>query len=114
MQAVILAAGLGTRMGNLTKNTPKPLLLTGGKTILERNLEALPDEIGEVVLVVGYLGGQIREKIGQSFAGKKITYVEQKELKGTGHALMQCKDALHGSFLVFYVDDLHDRADFSE
>ena len=101
-------------MGELTKDTPKPLLKISGKTLLEHNLEALPDEIDEVVLVVGYLGNQIKESIGARFENKKITYVEQKELNGTAHALSACKGFLKDRFLVLYADDLYGKEDLSE
>ncbi|OGE78236.1 MAG: hypothetical protein A2751_03715 [Candidatus Doudnabacteria bacterium RIFCSPHIGHO2_01_FULL_46_14] len=114
MQAVILAAGFGTRMGELTKTTPKPLLKIGNKTILEHNLEQLPEEIEEVILVTGYLGGQIKKAIGNNFAGKKITYVDQKELKGTAHALYQSKDLIRGRFLVLMGDDLYHKRDLEK
>lgn len=114
MQAVILAAGLGTRMGELTKNTPKPLLKVQDKTLLEHNLEAMPEEIDEVILVVGYLNEQIRGFIGGNFRGKKISYVLQKELKGTAHALFLCKDILHGRFLALNGDDLYSREDLQD
>jgi len=113
MQAVILAAGLGTRMGELTKDTPKPLLHLSSDNIsmLEHNLHELPEEIDEVVLVVGYLKEQIKELVGDEHAGKKITYIEQKELKGTGHALSICKEVLRDKFLVLMGDDLYKRGD---
>lgn len=114
MQAVILAAGLGTRMGELTKDTPKPLLQFEGKTLLEHNLSQLPAEIDEVIIVIGYLAEKIRKKIGESFNEKKITYVEQKELAGTAKAMHECKDLLHDRFLVFHGDDLYGAEDFSE
>lgn len=114
MQAVILAAGLGTRMGELTKTTPKPLLKIQDKTLLEHNLTAMPEEIDEVVLVVGYLGEQIRKYIGENFVGKKITYVEQTELKGTAHALTAAKPLLRDRFLVIMGDDLYYRNDLEE
>lgn len=107
MQAVILAAGLGTRMGELTKSTPKPMLKIQDRTLLEHNLTALPDEIDEVVIVVGYLAEQIKGFLGTKFLGKKITYVHQQELRGTGHALALCRDVLHDRFLVLMGDDLY-------
>src|SRR3989344_2665566 len=107
MQAVILAAGLGTRMGELTKRTPKPLLKIGDQNLLERNLENLPPEIKEVVLVIGYLGGQIRKHFGNKWRGRTIRYVEQKEPKGTAHALFICQELLEDRFLVLMGDDLY-------
>ena|SRR3989338_4999165 len=114
MQCVILAAGLGTRMGDLTKEIPKPLLKVGEESILGHDLRALPPEIDEVIVVVGYLGEQIRQQFGASFAGKRITYAEQKELKGTAHALSLCKELLHERFLVFHGDDIYEANDLQE
>ncbi len=114
MQAVILAAGLGTRMKELTVDTPKPLLKIGEKTLLEYKLQNLPDEIDEVVLVIGYLGDQIKSAFNGKFRGRKITYVEQKELKGTGHALSLCKPFLAGRFLVLMGDDLYAKEDLEK
>ena len=59
MQAVILAAGRGVRMGKLTENTPKPMLSLFGKPMLEWKLEMLPRVIDEVIFVIGYYGSQI-------------------------------------------------------
>ncbi len=114
MQAVILAAGLGTRMGDLTRDKPKPLLTIENKTLLEHLFSSLPDAIDEVVLVVGYLKEQIRSLIGENHAGRKIVYVEQKELKGTAHALAMCKNVLRGKFLVLMGDDLYRKEDLSK
>jgi len=111
MQAVILAAGLGTRMGALTKDTPKPMLKIEDQTLLERNFAALPKEIDEVIVVVGYRAEAIRQFLGGSFMGRRVVYVQQNELKGTGHALSLCKDMLHDRFLVIMGDDLYAKAD---
>ena len=59
MKAVILAAGKGTRMGDLSLETPKPMLKVLGKTLLEHKLDSLPDVIDEVVITVGYLKDRI-------------------------------------------------------
>ena len=114
MKAVILAAGLGTRMGKLTEDTPKPLLKIGGKTLLEHKLHYLPDEVDEVIIVVGYLKDKIKALLGEEHSGRKISYVEQGELLGTGHALSLCKDALSGKFLVLNGDDLYAKEDLLE
>ena len=125
IKAVILAAGFGTRMGDLTKDTPKPLLKYQGKTLLEHNLEAMPNAIDEVIIVVGYLGEQIRATVGDSFNGKKIVYVEQRELNGTAGAMNQCKDLIEqysksgdeseqkkrDRFLVIMGDDIYKKED---
>jgi len=52
MQAIILAAGIGKRLKDFTEGLPKCLLKIGGKTIMDRQLEALKDF--DIVLVVGY------------------------------------------------------------
>ena len=111
MQAVILAAGRGKRMGALTDAIPKPMLRVGEKTLLEYKLDALPDEVDEAIVVVGYLGHKISAYFGDSYAGKKITYVSTGELLGTGHALWQVRDLLRGKFLVMMGDDIYSPAD---
>jgi NDP-sugar pyrophosphorylase family protein len=107
MQAVILAAGLGTRMGSLTKNTPKPMLKVGSKNLLELKIESLPSQVDEVILIVGYKSEVIKKYFKESFSGKKITYVEDKELKGTANALWQAKKIIKDQFLVMMGDDLY-------
>ncbi|MBU6390492.1 NTP transferase domain-containing protein, partial [Patescibacteria group bacterium] len=87
MQAVILAAGRGVRMNHLTANTPKPLLSVGKANLIEWKLSALPTEFDEIIIIVGYLGEQIRKHFGDQFGGKRVRYAEQKDLNGTGGAL---------------------------
>jgi NDP-sugar pyrophosphorylase family protein len=109
MQAVILAAGKGTRMGSLTVDIPKPLLTVGGKSVLEHKLDALPNIISEVIIITGYHGHLIQEKIGDRYNDLPIRYVEQTELKGTGHALWQAKDLITGKFMVMMGDDIYSK-----
>ena len=114
MQAVILAAGRGTRMNHLTSNTPKPMINIGKMNLIEWKIESMPPLISEVVIIVGYLGEQIKKHFGENFAGKKITYIEQKELNGTGGALFLAKNSLKGNFLVMMGDDIYSKEDIVE
>lgn len=111
MQALILASGRGTRMGGLTDSLPKPMLMVAGKTLIDHKLEALPSEIDEVIFVIGYQGAYIRHHYSDSYAGKRITYVEQKQLNGTGGAVWLARPLLHGRFLVLMGDDIYARTD---
>jgi UDP-N-acetylglucosamine diphosphorylase / glucose-1-phosphate thymidylyltransferase / UDP-N-acetylgalactosamine diphosphorylase / glucosamine-1-phosphate N-acetyltransferase / galactosamine-1-phosphate N-acetyltransferase len=106
MQAVILAAGKGTRMRPLTYDIPKPMLKIKNRPTLEYILDVLPDEIDEIVLVINYLGEQIENHFGDNYKGKKITYVRHDELDGTGGAVRCAKDVIRGKFIVLNGDDL--------
>ncbi len=106
MQAVILAGGRGSRMGDLCKACPKPLIQILGKPLIIYVIEALPKSISEVVIVTGYLGDQIKSFLGNSFFGMKISYVQQ-EMVGTGGALIAAKDVLRDVFFVVNGDDIY-------
>lgn len=110
-QAVILAAGRGTRMGALTKTLPKPLLEVKGKTLLEYKFDVLGDEIDEIIIVVGYLGDLIRKRFGESYKRKRISYVEQGPVHGTAGALWSAREILKNKFIVMMGDDLYGKKD---
>ncbi len=111
MKAVILAAGKGTRMGNLSDETPKPMLKVGEKSLIHHILDILPKEINEVIVTVKHLKEHIMASLGTMYNGKKITYVEQQELLGTAHALWACKDHLAGEekFIVMMGDNVYSK-----
>lgn len=106
-QAVIMAAGLGTRLRPLTDSTPKPMIGVGGRPILEWSFEALPRGIEEVVLVVNYFKDQIERHFGDEWMGKRIRYVLQEELRGTGHSVHIAAPELDERFMVLNGDDLY-------
>jgi UDP-N-acetylglucosamine diphosphorylase / glucose-1-phosphate thymidylyltransferase / UDP-N-acetylgalactosamine diphosphorylase / glucosamine-1-phosphate N-acetyltransferase / galactosamine-1-phosphate N-acetyltransferase len=115
MQCVILLAGKGTRMLPLTLDKPKPLIEVAGKTILDHIVEALPPEIDELVLIVGYKGDMIRDYCGSEFHSCRVVYCEQANFAGgTGDALMCAKDVLKGKFLFMYGDDIHGKKALAE
>jgi histidinol-phosphate/aromatic aminotransferase/cobyric acid decarboxylase-like protein/CTP:phosphocholine cytidylyltransferase-like protein len=76
-RAIILAAGKGTRLQPLTADLPKCLVEVDGTPLLMRALDALASQgVDEAVIVVGYGGDTIRERIGKSYAQLAIQYVE--------------------------------------
>ncbi len=113
MQAVILAAGKGTRLRPLTDRIPKALVDIKGTPLIEHILSALPKDISEIVVIVGYLADQIQRHVGPLWHGIPVRYVVQDPLDGTGTAIHLAKDLLHGSFLVVNGDDLYDQADLA-
>jgi len=108
MKAIILAAGKGKRMHPLILKIPKPLLKVRGKTFLEHILDSLPLEVNKVIIVIGYKGEQIKKFFGNKYKDKKIYYVAQKMLNGTGSALMLVKPYFKNKerFLILYADEL--------
>ncbi|WP_293026651.1 nucleotidyltransferase family protein, partial [Natronococcus sp.] len=89
MQAVVLAAGEGTRLRPLTEDKPKGLVEVDEKPIITHCLDRLV-ELGasEFVIVVGYLKEKIIDHYGDEYRGVPITYAHQREQKGLAHALL--------------------------
>ena len=107
MQAVIMAGGLGTRLWQLTKETPKVMVPINGKPFLLYLLQLLKSrEIKDIILSIGYLGQQVRDFFGDGKSlGLSLRYSEEKEkLLGTGGALKQAQDLLDDYFLVINGD----------
>jgi len=95
-------------MRPLTETTAKPLIHVCGKPVLDHIAEALPQEIDELILVVGYKKEQINAHCGDIYFGRPVTYVEQADFAaGTGDALMCAKKHVHDTFLFMYADDIH-------
>ena len=88
MKAVILAAGKGTRMRDLTQERPKPMLCVQGKPILEHILDGLLGSgIHEICIVTGWQGGMVEEYFGDGRRwGARIAYARQEVQNGTGKA----------------------------
>ncbi|MBR4751665.1 MAG: NTP transferase domain-containing protein [Thermoguttaceae bacterium] len=90
-KAIVLAAGKGTRMKS---DLPKVLFPVCGKPMINYVLDALDAaKIDEILVVVGYQKDLVRSEIESR---KNVKFAEQKELLGTGHAVMSCRDYLEG------------------
>ena len=104
MRAMILAAGLGSRMRPLTNHTPKPLLEVGGKPLIVWHIERLKKAgFREIVINVAYLGQQIMDYLGDgSQYGVKILFSdEQREgALETAGGIVKALPLLTETFLV--------------
>ena len=112
MKAVVLAAGLGTRMRPLTFTKPKFLLPVAGKPALDHVLSLLYSAGADrIAIVVGFGKQQIKERYGDgSKLGMKVEYLHQKELLGTANAVSLAEDFVgNEDFLVMNGDTLVDK-----
>jgi len=115
MQAVILAAGEGTRMRPLTASTPKPMLPVADRPLMAHTADgAVEAGVDELVLVVGYEQNVVREYFGESYRGVPVSYVVQEEQLGTAHAVQAAREHLDGAFAVLNGDDLYDPASLAD
>ena len=104
---IILCGGLATRLRPLTETIPKSLIDVAGKPFLEYQLIALKEQgVEHVILSVGHLGNQIRDKIGDGGRfGLIIQYVSDgPTLLGTGGAVKRSAALLQSPFFVLYGD----------
>jgi NDP-sugar pyrophosphorylase family protein len=115
MDAILLAAGLGTRLRPHTLHTPKPLLAVRGRPILDWTLGALPKNVDRVIVVIHYLAEQMEQYLSGQRHFKEWVTVPQGEPRGTGDALRRCRPYVRSDkFLVLNGDDLFGAADLAE
>ena len=86
--ALVMAGGLGTRLGERTKNTPKPLLKVGGRPILEHVLSSLEDVgVKNILISVNYLAEKIESYVGGRDNRATIGFIHEENRLGTAGAL---------------------------
>jgi D-glycero-alpha-D-manno-heptose 1-phosphate guanylyltransferase len=119
MNAIILCGGLSTRLGEITKETPKILLEIGGKSVLDWQLEKLTSlGIKEVVLAAGHLAHVLHEAVGTERHGIDLVYAIEDKKLGTGgaikHAMEYIADPSASTFVlngdILYTIDFADMA----
>ena len=111
----LLAGGLGTRLGEQVRTTPKPLVEVAGEPFLLHQLRLLARcGVSTVVLCVGYLGELIEREIGAERYGIRIAYsYDAPELDGTLGAVRRAGHLLGDRFLVLY-GDTYLRIDYAD
>ena len=103
MKAIIVAAGVGSRLGNLTKELPKPLIDVNGKSILERQILSFKKfGIDKIVII----RGPHREK----FSFKNVTYVDDDDYENHNllGSLMVAENELNEDVIISYGDIIFD------
>jgi UDP-N-acetylglucosamine diphosphorylase/glucosamine-1-phosphate N-acetyltransferase len=111
MQAVILAAGEGTRIRPLSRAVPKPMLPVAGEPIASHVADvAVEGGVDELVFVVGYRAEAVRSYFGGTYRGVPVTYAEQASQAGTADAVRAASEHLDDAFLVLNGDNLYDAA----
>lgn len=104
----LLCGGLGTRLGELTRDLPKPMIAIGGRPYLERVIESFAEcGLREFVLLTGYKSEVIERHFGDGAAfGVRITYSVEAEPLGTGGALRDARAFLGDRFILTFGDVL--------
>lgn len=110
-KAMLLAAGLGTRLRPLTLTTPKPLLPLDGALLIDHQLRYLKQAgITEVMINLHHLGVKIQEHVGDGAAfGLRVRYSEEPEILGTGGGIKRAGTFFGGeAFVALNADALLD------
>ncbi len=108
MKAVLLAAGLGTRLRPLTESMPKCLVPIHGKPLMEYWLDLLlPEHVDHILVNTHYLPEVVRDFVQASRWRAALTLVHEHELLGTGGTVLKNRDFLaDGPFILAHADNL--------
>jgi NDP-sugar pyrophosphorylase family protein len=115
MDAILLAAGLGTRLRPHTLTTPKPLLLVQNRPLLDWTIAALPSSVDRLLVVTHYLAEQMESYLSRQPHIRDWTAIPQETPRGTGDALRKCQPHVKSDrFFVINGDDLFGAADLAK
>ncbi len=105
--AIILAAGRGTRLKNMTENMPKPMVNVNGKSIISKLTEHLINNgINKIVVLVGYMADSLKEHLKEYESTVDIVFIENNIYDTTNniYTLWLAKDYLKNGFYLFEAD----------
>lgn len=109
MQAIILAAGMGKRLGEYTYDNTKCMLEVNGIRLIDRALACLNDiKVSRVILVVGYKGQKVKDYVGNDYKGTPIVYVDNPVYDKTNniYSLFLAKDYMLEEDTILLESDL--------
>lgn len=105
---LILAGGKGTRLGNLTKKVPKPMLKVNDRFFIEYILDIfLKMNLESINISVGFNANYFFDYLGESYKGIKINYIVEKKELGTGGAIKKCFSVNHYENLLVMNGDTY-------
>jgi choline kinase len=109
MKAVILAAGIASRLRPLTDHTPKCLLEVGTKSLLQRTIDALlANNMNDIVIVTGYLHERIENFVIDHYPALKVAYIYNEQYASTNniYSLWLTKEAVLGTDMLLLDSDI--------
>ena len=113
MEAIILAGGLGTRLGELANGFPKPMIEINKRPFLSYLMDSLAKAgVSKIVLAVGYKSEIIIEYFGFSYKSMEIEYSKEEDLLGTGGALKKALNLCSGNQVLALNGDTFNILDF--
>ena len=115
MKAMILAAGFGKRLGELTKSKPKPLLEVKGKPLIDYHIEKLISSGFKTIAInTHYLGAQISDHVIENFGQKlEIHISHEKQLLGTGGGIKKAISDFGDEDIVVINSDIYSDLDYT-
>lgn len=108
MQAVILAAGEGSRLSPITDHTAKPIIPFWERPFISYLLDSLEGLVDEAI-IVRPPGPELQDALGDRHGSLPLRYVLQQEPKGTGDATLRCREMIEGPFILNLGDTLAPR-----
>ncbi|MDR0799114.1 MAG: phosphocholine cytidylyltransferase family protein [Dysgonamonadaceae bacterium] len=109
MKAIILAAGMASRLRPLTDNRPKCLLEIGSRSLLQRTIDALiANQINDLVIVTGYLHTQIEDFVASHYPNLPVTWIHNEHYESTNniYSLWLAHAAVHDTDILLLDSDI--------
>jgi NDP-sugar pyrophosphorylase family protein len=106
MKVVILAGGLGTRLGELTRDVPKPMIEIAGRPYLEFVVQSFAKRgLRDFVMLIGHRADVIENHFGDgTHFGIRVAYSRERELLGTGGAIREARHLIGDRFVLTFGD----------
>lgn len=114
--AIILAAGYGSRLAPITNLIPKPLVPVGDRTLLENILISLASaNVAEFAINSYHLGSMLESAVGDSSWSDRVSFFPEKEILGTGGPIINAKELLSDcDAFILHNGDIFTDLDFSK